>query len=91
MGARSQNFHLNLMDRMGFGDAARHVQDLFFEGRRGEAVAAIPDELADEIALVGPKERIRDRLSRWRGTPVSTMIVGSPDPAVMRLMAELAL
>ncbi len=91
MGARSQNFHLNLMDRMGFGDAARQVQDLFFEGRRAEAFAAIPDELADEISLLGPKERIRERLARWSGTPVTTLIVGSQDPAVMRLMAELVL
>jgi F420-dependent oxidoreductase-like protein len=91
MGARNKNFHLNLMDRMGFGDAARHVQDLFFAGRRDEAIAAVPDELADEISLAGPPARIRERLQAWKASPVTTLITGTRDPAVLRLLAEVVL
>ena len=63
MGAKEKNFHLDLMERMGYGEAAHRVQELFLAGKRAEAVAAVPDELADEIALIGPPERIRDRLA----------------------------
>ena len=70
---------------------ARRVQDLFLSGKRAEAVAAVPDELADEIALLGPPERIRDRLQAWTESPVTTLIVGSQDPRVLRLLAEALL
>jgi F420-dependent oxidoreductase-like protein len=88
MGARSANFHLNLITRMGFGDEAQRVQDLFLGGKRAEAFAAVPDELADEISLVGPPERIRDRLAAWRESPVTTLIVGSQDRELHRLLAQ---
>jgi F420-dependent oxidoreductase-like protein len=88
MGAKDQNFHINLFRRMGFGDVADTVQRLFLEGRRAEAVAAIPDEIADEIALCGSAARIRDRLQRWKATPVTTMIAGTSDPAALRVLAE---
>lgn len=88
MGARSQNFHLNLIRRMGFGDEAQRVQDLFLDGRREQAFAAVPDELADEISLVGPRDRIRDRLAAWKESPVTTLLVGSQDRQVHRLLAE---
>ncbi|MFQ5666959.1 MAG: LLM class F420-dependent oxidoreductase [Candidatus Binatia bacterium] len=91
MGARRQNFHLNLIDRMGFGDAARHVQDLFFAGRREEAIAAVPDELADEISLAGSAGRIRDRLHAWEESPVTSLLAGTRDPAALRLLAEAVL
>jgi F420-dependent oxidoreductase-like protein len=89
MGAKSTNFHMELMSRMGFEDEAHHIQDLFFEGKREEAVMAVPDAFADEISLVGPPERIRERLDAWRGSPVTTLLLGNRDPEVMRLMAEL--
>ncbi|MCH6561760.1 MAG: LLM class F420-dependent oxidoreductase [Myxococcales bacterium] len=88
MGAPSENFHLNLIVRMGFEEPARKVQELFLAGKRAEAISAVPDELADEISLVGPRERIRERLAAWRETPVTQIIVGSQDPAVLRLLAE---
>jgi F420-dependent oxidoreductase-like protein len=88
MGAKAENFHVQLMERLGYGDAARRVQDLFLSGQRAEAVAAVPDELADEIALVGPPERIRERLQAWKESRVTTLLVGSQDPRVMRLLAE---
>jgi F420-dependent oxidoreductase-like protein len=89
MGARSRNFHMELMARMGFEEEAHRIQDLFLAGEREEAVMAVPDAFADEISLVGPPERIRDRLEQWRKTPVTTLLVGSRDPETMRLMADL--
>lgn len=88
MGARSKNFHANLLARMGFAEATERVQDLFAAGRREEAVAAIPDEMADEIALCGSRDRIRERLGAWKASPVTTILYGGGDPAVMRLLAE---
>ena len=91
MGARKRNFHMELMSRMGFEAEARKVQDLFLEGRREEAAAVMPDQFADEISLMGPVERIRDRLDAWRETPVTTLLLASQDPSVLRTMAELVL
>ena len=91
MGAREQNFHLNLIRRMGFGEAAERVQEFFLAGKRAEAAAAVPDALADEISLVGPPERIRDRLGAWRESPVTAILVGSRDPTTIRVMAEAVL
>jgi alkanesulfonate monooxygenase SsuD/methylene tetrahydromethanopterin reductase-like flavin-dependent oxidoreductase (luciferase family) len=89
MGAKGRNFHTELMARMGFEQEAFEIQDLFFAGRRDEAIAAVPDAFADEISLCGPKERIAERLEAWKAGPVSTLIVGSSDPVVLELMAEL--
>ena len=57
-------------------------------GRRDAAIAAVPDELCDEISLVGPKERIRDRLAAWKESPVTMLNVGTADPDTLRFMAE---
>ena len=89
MGARTRNFHTELMSRMGFAEDAARIQDLFFEGRREEAVLAVPDQFADEISLCGPRARIAERLEAWRSTPVTTLLVGSRDPSVLRLLADL--
>lgn len=89
MGAKTKNFHTELMSRMGYEDEAHRIQDLFFEGRRDEAVMAVPDEFADEISLVGPPARIRERLEAWRTSPVTTLLIGNHDPAVLALLADL--
>jgi F420-dependent oxidoreductase-like protein len=91
MGAKRRNFHRELMARMGFEAEAERVQQLFFEGRRAEAIAAVPDRFADEISLVGPVERIRERLAAWRETPVTTLLLLNREPRVMRTLAELVL
>ena len=88
MGAKNFNVHKDHVERMGFGEAADRVQELFFAGRRDEAMAAVPDELCDEIALVGPKERIRERLAAWKESPVTMLNVGTANPETLRFMAE---
>ncbi|HEY7137365.1 MAG TPA: LLM class F420-dependent oxidoreductase [Acidimicrobiia bacterium] len=91
MGARGRNFYNRLAVRLGFADAAHQVQSLYMSERRLEAAAAIPDELIDEVALVGPRERIRDQLEAWKASRVTTMIIMAPDAHTMRAVAELAL
>jgi F420-dependent oxidoreductase-like protein len=88
MGARGKNFYNDLACRYGFEEAARKIQDLYLDGKKEEATAAVPDQLADEVSLVGPKERIRDRLAPWRESGVTTMICGLRQPEVIRLLAE---
>ena len=91
MGAKKRNFHMELMSRMGFEAEAKKIQQLFFEGKREEAVATVPSEFADEISLVGPIDRVRDRLQAWRDTPVTTLLLGTRDFDTMRTAAELVL
>jgi F420-dependent oxidoreductase-like protein len=89
MGAATRNFHADLMARMGYEAEARHIQRLFLDGRREEAVLAVPDSFADEIALVGPRERIAERLALWRSGPVTDLLVMAPDRDTLRVLAEL--
>ncbi|MYU52115.1 MULTISPECIES: LLM class F420-dependent oxidoreductase [Streptomyces] len=89
MGHAAHNFHADLMARMGFEAAARRVQELFLQGRKEEAVLAVPDAFADEISLVGPRERIAERLELWRAGPVTDLLVTAPDPDTLRVLAEL--
>src|SRR5437667_2600741 len=91
MGAAAKNFHLNLIARLGFEAEARRVQELFLAGKRAEAVAAVPDRLADEISLAGSAARIRDRLAAWKESPVTTLLAGTRDLAAVRLLAEAVL
>ena len=91
MGARQKNFHAELLTRMGYGEAVEKVQDLFFAGKRAEAAAAVPDELADELSLVGSADRIRDRMQAWKASPVTTILAGTRDPTALRVLAEAAL
>ncbi len=76
MGAKSENFHKNLMGRMGYEEEAQHIQDVFMEKGQLEAANVVPDELADEISLCGPKERIKERLQEWKKSRVTTMMIG---------------
>ncbi|MFJ4363359.1 LLM class F420-dependent oxidoreductase [Streptomyces chartreusis] len=89
MGHAARNFHADLMARMGYEEEARRIQELFLSGRKEEAVLAVPDAFADEISLVGPRERIAERLELWRKGPVTDLLVLSPDRPTLRLLAEL--
>src|SRR5262249_1983834 len=90
MGAKRQNFHANLVRRMGYGEAVDRIQDLFLAGRRDEAAAAVPDAFADEISLVGPPERIRERIQPWKRSIVTTLLAGTGDIEALRVLAEAA-
>ena len=91
MGAKGKNFYNTLARRYGWEAAAETIQELYLAGHQREAIAAVPDELVDAVALVGPKERIADRLAAWRETPVTTLIAGSPQPEALQVLAELVL
>ncbi|MBQ1093725.1 LLM class F420-dependent oxidoreductase [Streptomyces sp. B93] len=91
MGHARRNFHADLMARMGYEEEAGRVRELFLAGRREDAVRAVPDAFADEISLVGPRERVAERLAEWRAGPVTDLLAVSPDPHSLRVLAELAL
>ena len=91
MGAKGKNFYNALVRRYGWEAEAERIQELYLGGKQREAIAAVPDELVDAVSLIGPKERIRDRLEAWRETPVTTLIVGSPQPEALEVLADLVL
>ena len=87
MGAKTFNVHKDHVSRMGFADEAEQIQELFLSGQRDQAIAAVPDELVDEMSLCGSKERIRDRLQAWKDSPVTSLTVQGNKEA-MQFMAE---
>jgi F420-dependent oxidoreductase-like protein len=95
MGARSKNFYNDLVKRMGYEEAAVRIQDLFLDGKRNEAVAAVPDALIDETCLIGPPARIKDRLQAWqslaREHKVGTLLLADVTIDALRVVAEAAL
>jgi alkanesulfonate monooxygenase SsuD/methylene tetrahydromethanopterin reductase-like flavin-dependent oxidoreductase (luciferase family) len=91
MGARDKNFYNDYAKRLGYEEAAVRIQDLYLSGDKREAAAAVPDELVDAVALVGPKERIAERIEAWKASPVDTMLIGAGQPEALRLLAELLL
>jgi F420-dependent oxidoreductase-like protein len=91
MGARGKNFYNDLARRYGYEDVAAEIQDLYLGGSKAEATALVPDDLVDDVSLIGPKERIADRLEIWKDAGVTTMIVAATQPEALQLMAELAL
>jgi alkanesulfonate monooxygenase SsuD/methylene tetrahydromethanopterin reductase-like flavin-dependent oxidoreductase (luciferase family) len=89
MGAANLNFHFNVIARLGYAEAAERVQTLFLSGDREAAMRAVPDDLADGIALCGPLDRIRERVDLWRSTPVTTILVdGVRNPDHLRVIAD---
>ena len=92
MGARDKNFYNEYVTKLGYGAAARTIQDLYLAGKKDEAGAAVPDKLVDEIALVGPKDRIRDHAQRWiaagKKRHVGSMLLGAMQPEALQVVAE---
>ena len=88
MGARGKNFYNDYARRLGYEDAAERIQDLYLDGKKGEAMAAVPDRLVDEVALVGPADRVKDRLAAWKESPVTDLMVAGGQPEMFRLLAE---
>lgn len=91
MGAKDRNFHNELVGRFGFEKEAAQIQELYLAGKKMEAAMAVPDDLADEISLVGPKERIRQRLQAWEESPVTGLIVGARGMDDLEVIADLVL
>jgi F420-dependent oxidoreductase-like protein len=90
MGARGANFHHDVFVRMGWGDVAKKVQDLYLAGKKDEAVSLIPLELVQDVALIGPLGKIKDELAAWKETCLTTMMVAGP-PQMLKTAAELVL
>lgn len=95
MGARDKNFYNDYAKRLGYEEAAVRIQDLYLEGKKGEAAAAVPDQLVDDVALVGSADRIRDRLQVWKEAgakrQVGSLLAGTGDVAALRVLAEAVL
>jgi len=90
MGAKGMNFHANVAIRMGYEREIEEIQDLYLGGKKEEAGARIPRELIEEMSLVGPAEKIRDDLEKWRESIVTTLLI-SGDAGTLRTAAELVL
>jgi alkanesulfonate monooxygenase SsuD/methylene tetrahydromethanopterin reductase-like flavin-dependent oxidoreductase (luciferase family) len=91
MGARNKNFYNDYAKELGYEEAAEKIQDLYLAGNKMEAMAAVPDKLVDEVALVGPKERIVERLQAWKAAGakghVGSMLIGSGQPEALEVLA----
>jgi F420-dependent oxidoreductase-like protein len=95
MGARSKNYYNDVAIKLGYEGAAKTIQDLYLDGKKTEAAAAVPDKLIDEISLVGPAERIKDRLAAWQQAAkdhsVGTIVLKGASIDAMRVVAEAVL
>lgn len=91
MGARGKNFYHDLACRYGYEAAANKIQDLYLAGQKKEAAAAVPDALVDDVALCGPRERIKERLELWQNSPITTLNIMTFSIDGLRVLAELVL
>jgi F420-dependent oxidoreductase-like protein len=91
MGSRGKNFYNDLFARYGFEAEAKAVQDLYLDGRQRDAAAAVPNAFVDEVALVGPKERMAERIEAWRESGATTLLVSTPQVEALRALAEIVL
>ena len=92
MGAKNKNFYHDYATRLGYGDAADQIQELYLSGKKSEAEVLVPNELLDEVSLIGPRERIIERLGPWKEAgkrgEVGSMLLGVQDPVVLELLAN---
>jgi F420-dependent oxidoreductase-like protein len=91
MGARSMNFHREVPVRMGYEAEARKIQDLYMDGKKDEAAAAVPTRLVEQLALIGPADKIRHDLEAWRESSVTSLLIEPGPPERLRQAAELVL
>ena len=89
MGAKGRNFYFDLACRYGYEEAVTNIQELYLSGKKAEAIAAVPNELVDEVTLCGPRSRLAERLSAWKEAGVTTLICTTGDPTTLRTMAEV--
>jgi F420-dependent oxidoreductase-like protein len=90
MGAKSANFHADVPARMGFADVARDVQELYLAGHKEQAAAKIPTKLIEQLAIIGPRDKVRGDIERWRESIVTTLLI-TGDARMLRDAAELVL
>ncbi|ROR90609.1 LLM class F420-dependent oxidoreductase [Nocardioides aurantiacus] len=88
MGAKGQNFHHEVFVRMGHADLARDVQELYLEGRKDEAAALVPDELVDQLHIVGDAAKVRERVAEWEAAGVTMLLLSLTSPDEVRRVAE---
>jgi hypothetical protein len=88
MGARGANFHFEVFARMGYEDVALKVQDLYLAGKKDEAAAAIPLKMVEDVALVGPIDKIKDEVAKWKETCITTFLLSGP-AQVLPLYADI--
>lgn len=92
MGAREKNFYNDYAKKLGYEAAAKEIQDLYLDGKKFEAMSAVPDELVDEVALVGPAGRIKERLSVWKEAGkkghVGSMLIGGGQREALEIVAK---
>ena len=92
MGAKGKNFYTDYTTRLGYGDVALRIQDLYLSGKKAEAEALVPNELLDDVSLIGPAARIVERLAPWKEAgkrgEVGTMMLSVQDPVVLELFAK---
>lgn len=88
MGAREANFHLDVFVRMGYEQDCARIQELYLAGHKSDAIAAVPTAMVEDMALVGPPDKVRHDLAAWQETVVGTLVISGPPP-VLRTMAEL--
>jgi len=91
MGARDMNFHKDVFGRMGYEKEVQEVQDLFFEGKRDAAIAAVPDSLVTDISLIGPLAKIRDDVAGWEEAGVTMLVIGARSLGELRTTADAIL
>jgi len=90
MGAKNTNFHADVAIRMGYGAEVDQITDLYLEGKKDEAAALVPTRLVEQLALIGPLDKVRHDLEAWRDSQVTTLLIGG-DVALVRTAAELVL
>jgi F420-dependent oxidoreductase-like protein len=88
MGARSMDFHFEDFSRLGYEEACHKIQDAYLDGRKADAIAEVPTALIEDVALIGPREKVLDELELWKATALTTMLISGP-PDLLAQVAEL--
>ena len=89
MGAKEKNFHKRVFDRMGYDDEAEPSRSCTSKGRKDEAAALVPDELIDEVTIIGDRDRVRSQVRRWAAAGVTMLLVRLRTPEEVRAVAEV--
>jgi F420-dependent oxidoreductase-like protein len=89
MGARGRNFYYDLACRFGYEDEAERIQDAYLSGRKDEAAALVPAELAEKTSLIGPHGYVKERMAAFREAGVTTLNLTSLSPTHARRVSDI--